>query len=318
MLEHTQLNQVTWELMSRTGQAFFSSLVEHLATVLGLRAAFIVESMDQHGETVMPLASWGVQRFRDERVYKTAGTPCERLAHGAAGIYPRNLLDYFPEDDWLQTTAMQAYVAIPLLNDKGHILGHMGVLDDQAIEDPDEIINLLESYAHRVKVEISRKKLDEEQITTQGKLRDSELLFSTLFNNTSCGLLFADPETTRFINCNRRICETLGYSKEELVGLSIADIHSKEDITKIKTTFAKLKRNDRCSDQGFLIRRKDGHLFDASVTNFWIKYQGKDCLVSAVLDVTGNKTNERALRLEKEKLASYLDNAAVITVVLDE
>ena len=41
-------------------------------------------------------------------------------------------------------------------------------------------------------------------------------------------------------------------------------------------------------------------------------------MVSAVLDVTGNKKTERALRLEKEKLASYLDNAAVITVVLDE
>ena len=318
MLEHTQLNQVTWALMSRTGQAFFSSLVEHLATILGLRVAFIVESMDLKGETVMPLASWGVQRFRDERAYKTAGTPCERLAHGAAGIYPRNLPDHFPDDSWLQETGMQAYVAIPLLNNEGHVLGHLGVLDDQVIEDPDEIISLLESYSHRVKVEIARKKLDEEQVTTKNKLRDSELLFSTLFDNTSCGLLFADPETNRFINCNRRICEMLGYSKEELVGLSITDIHCKEDLAQVKTTFTELKKNERFSDQGFLIRKKDGDLFDASLTNFWINYRGKDCVVSAVLDVTGNKKTERALRLEKEKLASYLDNAAVITVVLDE
>ena len=75
MRKNTQLNQVTWELMSQTGQAFFTSLVEHLATVLGLRVAFIVESMDPKGEHVAPLASWGVQGFRDECAYNTSGTP---------------------------------------------------------------------------------------------------------------------------------------------------------------------------------------------------------------------------------------------------
>ena len=93
MRKDTQLNQVTWELMSRTGQAFFTSIVEHLATVLGLRVAFIVEAMDMKGERVAPLASWGVQRFREECAYNTSGTPCERLAGGAAGIYPWELLD---------------------------------------------------------------------------------------------------------------------------------------------------------------------------------------------------------------------------------
>jgi PAS domain S-box-containing protein len=318
MRKNTQLNQVTWELMSQTGQAFFTSLVEHLATVLGLRVAFIVESMDLKGERVEPLASWGVQGFRDECAYNTSGTPCERLAHGASGIYPQDLLDHFPQDPWLQKTDMQAYVAIPLLNEQGHVLGHMGLLDDRVIENPDEIINLLESFAHRVKVEITRKKLETEQNTTLQKLHDSELLFNTLFDNTSCGLLFADPETARFVECNKRICEMLGYSKKELKQLSIADIHREEDLPEVTKAFKKLLKGERSRDMNYRVRKKDGSLFDAKITNFWIRYQGKDCMVGAFNDVSGNIKTEQALRLEKEKLASYLDNAAVMTVVLDE
>ena len=318
MREDKQLNQVTWELMSQSGQVFFSSLVEHLATVLGLRVAFIVESMDLKGERVAPLASWGVQGFREKNAYNTSGTPCERLAHGAAGIYPNNLLDHFPDDTWLQQTDMQSYVAIPLLDEHGHVLGHMGVLDDREIENSDEIISLLESFAHRVKAEIARKKLEAEQTATVQKFHESELQFETLFNNTSCGLLFADPETARFIECNPRICEMLGYSREELKQLSIQDIHREEDLPEVQKEFRKLLKNERSRDMSYQIKRKDGSLFDASITNFWIRFKGEDCMVGAFHDVTGNIKTEQALRLEKEKLASYLDNAAVMTVVLDD
>lgn len=318
MRENTQLNQVTWELMSQSGQVFFSSLVEHLATVLGLRVAFIVESMDLKGECVAPLASWGVQGFREECAYNTSGTPCERLAHGAAGIYPNNLLDHFPEDTWLQKTDMQSYVAIPLLNEHGHVLAHMGVLDDRAIENPDEIINLLESFAHRVKTEIIRKKLDAEQPRTLQKLHECEEQFETLFDNTACGLLFADAETAQIIDCNRPFSNMLGYSRDELKKLSIMDIHREEDLPQVKEEFEKLVNHEHSQNLEFLTKRKDGSLFETLITNFWIKYKGNDCLCGAFVDISDNKVTERALRLEKEKFANYLENAAVMTLVLDE
>ena len=156
----TGLNQRIWELMSHTGQAFFSSMVEHIATRLGLRMAFIVESMDLKGDRVAPLAIWGAQEFRGKQSYDTQGTPCERLSSGAASIYLKNLPDYFPNDSWLLQSGMQSYIAIPLLNEHFHVLGHMGVLDDREIENSDEAITLLESFAHRAREEIIRKRPD--------------------------------------------------------------------------------------------------------------------------------------------------------------
>lgn len=179
----TVLNQRTWELMSQTGQAFFSSLVEHLATTLGVRVAFIVEAMDLTGVRVAPLANSGVQKFREGRAYSTHGTPCERLGSGATGIYPNNLSDHFPDDAWLQQSEMQSYAAIPLLNEHAQVLGHIGVLDDREMENPDEIIDLLESFAHRVKEEIVRKRLD---TGLQRILGEGNWLSTTIFAAGSC------------------------------------------------------------------------------------------------------------------------------------
>ena len=447
------LNQRTWELMSETGHAFFSSVVEHIATILGLRIAFIVEAMDVKGKHVAPLASWGVQEFRGNQGYDTQGTPCERLSSGTAGIYLNNLPNYFPDDPWLLQSGMQSYVAIPLLDEHAHVLGYMGVLDDREMENSENTIAVLESYAKRAKQEILRKRnetgllrilgesnwllyratppqfsprlqtvdeadflgydqselslyedircrqlfeedrsrvlstftnafengqdfviqyrlwdrqretlyhfrdhgrierdasgqpiaivgalvnitqqqkndetgqsdeftLDQiNQNQTLKKLHESEQHFRALFDNSSCGLLFTDPETQQFLECNNRICELLGYSKEELKQLGVVDIHREEDLPWVLKEFQRLVNSEKSQSLNIPVKRKDGSLFYANISSFWIKHQGKDCLVCAFFDVTVNRKTEQALRLEKEKLASYLDNAPVMTLVLDE
>ena len=39
------------------------------------------------------------------------------------------------------------------------------------------------------------------------------------------GLLIADIETKRFAKANRAICQMLGYSPEEVLSMSVQDIH---------------------------------------------------------------------------------------------
>ena len=439
MFDNAQTNQRSWEVMSQTGQAFFSSMVEHLATTLGKKVAFIVESMDLKGERVAPRASWGVHGFRGEQAYDTRGTPCERVASGASCIYLKNLSDYFPDDVWLQQSGMQSYVAIPLLDEHAHVLGHMGVLDDQEIEKPGDAIALMESFAHRAREEIVRKRPDTalrrilgesdwllyratppqfsprlqatdgtgflgyaqselvlyddircrqlfeedrsrvretftnafengedfvihyrlwdrqretlyhfqdhgrierddagepiaivgtlvditqqlqridkpdhssgfildptKQYQTLDKLHESEQHFRALFDNSSCGLLFADPETGEFLECNRRICEMLGYSREELKKRSVPDIHPEEDLPRVMQEFRRMVNNEKARSLNIPVKRKDGSLFYVNISSFWIKHQGKQCLVGAFLDVTENKRTELALREQEARLA---------------
>ncbi|MBT3204143.1 MAG: PAS domain S-box protein [Gammaproteobacteria bacterium] len=138
---------------------------------------------------------------------------------------------------------------------------------------------------------------------TLEKLYESEQHYRTLFDNTTCGLLFANPETGEFLECNRRICEMLGYSKEELKQLSVADIHPEEDLPWVMKEFRRLANSEKSQSLNVTVKRKDGDIFYANISSFWIKYQGKECLVGAFLDVTGNKKTEQALREQKAKLA---------------
>jgi len=153
-------NPTTWDVLSKTGRAFFDALVEHLTNVSGTAVAFVVESADPSGSRVCPLASWGVNNFRLGRCYNTIGTPCERLRRGAPGIYPDRLLERFPADDWLQTTGMQGYVGLPLLDPAGNVLGHIGVLDDQPLEDPQAIAAAIEAFVPRCRSELMRARQD--------------------------------------------------------------------------------------------------------------------------------------------------------------
>ena len=52
-------------------------------------------------------------------------------------------------------------------------------------------------------------------------------------------MLIIDYESKKFTDANSEICRMLGYSKEELLGLSITEIHPKESH---KHVFKELKK----------------------------------------------------------------------------
>src|SRR5262249_6918077 len=49
------------------------------------------------------------------------------------------------------------------------------------------------------------------------KLRESEEQFHAAFENAAVGMAISLPGA-RFVECNQKLCEILGYAKEEIVG----------------------------------------------------------------------------------------------------
>jgi len=86
MHENPLANPVTWSVLSKTGIEFYEALVEHWANALGVAVAFVVESVDPHGNRVCPVACWGVASFHGGLCYDTQGTPCERLRRAAPSL----------------------------------------------------------------------------------------------------------------------------------------------------------------------------------------------------------------------------------------
>ncbi|MCC5809529.1 MAG: PAS domain S-box protein [Ectothiorhodospiraceae bacterium] len=66
--------------------------------------------------------------------------------------------------------------------------------------------------------DISHRRQAEQQ------LRHSELLYRSAFEHAATGIALFDPHTGRCLQTNRALCELLGYSSAELVGMDFRDI----------------------------------------------------------------------------------------------
>lgn len=62
-----------------------------------------------------------------------------------------------------------------------------------------------------------------------------------IYDGIADGVLLTEIATKRFLRVNSSACRMLGYSEEELLSMSVTDIHSSEDVPMIREAFRALK-----------------------------------------------------------------------------
>ncbi len=128
----------------------------------------------------------------------------------------------------------------------------------------------------------------------QKALEESEQRFRTIFDNAVDGILLGDPETQRLSVGNQRICEMLGYTREELERLTVSEIHPREHLPRVLEEFEKQLLGAETLARDIAVVRKDGSVFWADINAFPIKLSGKTYLAGIFRDVTERKTSEQA------------------------
>ena len=83
----------------------------------------------------------------------------------------------------------------------------------------------------------------------QEALKQSHDELEAIYKGMYDGLVVADVETKRFVQANLAICRMLGYSEDELLSLSVMDVHPAEDVPRVLEDFraqAEGRRTSRC------------------------------------------------------------------------
>jgi PAS domain S-box-containing protein len=136
----------------------------------------------------------------------------------------------------------------------------------------------------------------------QAELRASEERFRGTFENAAVGIAHTDLEG-RFLRVNEKLCDILGYSREELLSRKVADVTCAEDWAIDREQFRLLVRGELPSysrDKRFL--RKDGSLIWVAVS---VSIQ-RDATgtplntISVARDISHRKRLETELRQAKE------------------
>ena len=145
-----------------------------------------------------------------------------------------------------------------------------------------------------------------ERKNTEQALRESEERFRTLFNEAA-DIMFVHGLDGAILDVNQRACETLGYSREELLELSIPDVLG-EDISEeeLKDVWNKVRANQLFPVES-LLKRKDGGTTPIEVHLARLNLNNRPMILAISRDLSERK------RAEEDKLARGKLQAAVET-----
>ncbi len=156
-------------------------------------------------------------------------------------------------------------------------------------------------------VDISERKRAEEA------LRESETRFRTFVDHAGDALFVYDLERRTIIDVNRSACESLGYTREELIGKTSAAIHLDSELTEIESAGERAAAGETVFDRHWH-RRKDGTTFPVEAHTSLVSYGGRRFLLKVARDISdrvrAEEQRDKLRQLEGE--LAHLDRLTML------
>ena len=152
---------------------------------------------------------------------------------------------------------------------------------------------------------------------TERKEKEQQLRFSDFTTESiSDGIYWIDNEAT-FFRANNGASQQLGYTKEELLGLSGKDINP--NFTKaLSQEYWKKTREQGVYRFETEHRKKSGEMFPVEITNNIFEFHGKEFRVSIVRDITARKQKEKQILEALEEVKKLKDQLKEENIYLQE
>jgi len=234
-----------------SGEVFFSNVVKHLATTLGMDYAIIGELM---GEKDRINAVGGYAKGQAMALpfqYDLADNPCKNVVGQSFCICPSGAQQQYPNDQLLAEMGVDGFMGAPLFGSAGQPLGIILLMHSEPIENPKVAESLFKIFSARVSAEIERKQAEE----TVRKLSSAiEQAGESVIITDRLGIIeYANPAFTR----------VTGYSAEEAIGQTPRLLKSgNQDAAFYKAMWKTITDGDIWHGR-VVDKRKDGSFFPA-------------------------------------------------------
>ncbi|MBS1252257.1 MAG: Signal transduction histidine-protein kinase/phosphatase DegS [Anaerolineales bacterium] len=155
-----------------------------------------------------------------------------------------------------------------------------------------------------------------ERKRAEAALRASEQRFRNLVEQAA-DAFFVIGEHGQFIDVNKRACESLGYTRDELLDMSIFGISIHSELENIDAIWDQLEPDTPAMSEG-VHRRKDGKTFPVEVRVGLIELEEDDrCLFALARDITERKEAEKRIRREAARADALARVAARLNTKLE-
>ena len=138
-------------------------------------------------------------------------------------------------------------------------------------------------------------------VTERRNAEEALRLFRKLIDQTNDAIEVVEPETLRFLDVNEKCCRDLGYTRDELLSLTVKDIDPSVDESRVARITKELEQSGFVTFES-LHRRKDGSTYPVEVNLTRVDLD-RSYNVNVVRDITERKRVEDVLRQKTEELA---------------
>lgn len=143
----------------------------------------------------------------------------------------------------------------------------------------------------------------------EASLGTSEARYRKLFEYAPDGIVIADARSY-YLDANARICQMLGYSRDELVGLHASDIVAPAEAQHVAPALATITSHS-AYEREWKFRRKDGSTFQADVL---ASMMPDGNLIGVIRDVTERKDAQSKIdRLNRLYVVLRAINALIVS-----
>ena len=326
-LEHLVF-EIASGVSGETGEAFFHSLVRHLARALGASYVF-AGVLDSDGQRVSALAIHGAPAGQPPAGQLTefllSESPCA-IASGQPCSYASGVRKLFPHDRLLEALHAEGFAGAPMLDSSGRCRGLICAITPVPLENPKLAEALLKIFAVRAETELER-------INYEAALAHGEERFRSFVQHATEGVMWCKLEEplsmdlpeeaqvehffkyTYVADSNDQAARVFGFEKaEDLIGARLEVISSRSDPDFLQRLRAGIRSGwnssqvERTFQGRQLLMTRSGVIENGRLLSVW----------TTVRDITDLKHAEaEVLRLNQE-LRSHLEQLTALQARLEQ
>ena len=150
---------------------------------------------------------------------------------------------------------------------------------------------------------------------TARKRRDAEIRYGetryhALIDQATPDAMFVHDHDGHFIEVNRRACETLGYTREELLRMTVMDVETDFDLSQAQAEWSCIEEGGVTRRMFGRHRRRDGTSFPVELSFGLHVAQGQRLYIVFVRDITEWLAHEAALKASRQRFQDIVGVSA--------
>jgi len=154
--------------------------------------------------------------------------------------------------------------------------------------------------------DITERKLAED------KLKESEEKYRLLYESNQMPISIFDVETLNFLSANEAFVDKYGYTKEELLKMTILDIRPDSEVDRVKQS-VKIIDKSLVNVGEYVHKKKNGEIILVEILRYDLIFEGKKAKLVFANDITKRKLAEKQLSESAVQYRNLADSGSALT-----